>query len=119
MVNHGLAKLFYIDFGEYGKGANLGCSVILQALLQHAQLRGYLPRRLRVQSDNTSADYKNSVTFRFLGNLVSEGIFDEVKIFCDVYARSFPRKVISCLQANDLELLLELVLSGTVAVNVV
>lgn len=77
--------MFYVDFVEFGKGANLGCSVILQSLLQHAQLRGYLPRRLRVQCDNTSADYKNSTTLRCLGYFVSRGVFDEVNLIISGY----------------------------------
>lgn len=72
--------MFYVDFVEFGKGANLGCSVILQALIQHAQLHGFLPRRLMVQCDNTSADFKNTNTLRFLAYLVSNGIFDEVNV---------------------------------------
>lgn len=72
-------KLFYVDFTEFGKGANLGCSALLQALIQHAQIRGYLPPKMTLQSDNTAADYKNGYTFAFLGYLVSRGVFEEVR----------------------------------------
>lgn len=51
------------------------------SLIQHAQLRGFLPRRLMVQCDNTSADYKNTNTLRTLGYFVSRGVFDEVTVF--------------------------------------
>lgn len=79
VIDHGCVKLFYIDFTEFGKGANLGCSVLLLTLVQHAQIRGYLPPKLTLQSDNTAADFKNGVTFQFLGYLVSRGVFQEVR----------------------------------------
>lgn len=79
VIDYGCAKLFYIDMAEYGKGANLGCSAILMAIVQHVQIIGFLPPRLNIQSDNTSADYKNSVTFYTLGYLVSRGVFEEVR----------------------------------------
>lgn len=78
VIDHGTSKNFYVDLAEYGKGANLGCSVILMSIIQHVQTLGYLPPRLNLQSDNTAADYKNSVTFQTLGYLVSRGVFDEV-----------------------------------------
>lgn len=78
VIDHGSAKLFCVDLAEFGKGANLGCSVLLMSIVQHVQIVGFLPPRLNLQSDNTSADYKNSVTFSTLGYLVSRGVFDEV-----------------------------------------
>lgn len=91
VIDHGLAKNFFIDFTECGKGANLGCSVILCSLVQHVQARGYLPPKLTLQSDNTSADFKNTVTLDFLGYLVDRGVFEEVNYFftdnlsCSIY----------------------------------
>lgn len=85
VIDHGCSKLFYIDLAEYGKGANLGCSAILMAIMQHAQTVGFLPPILYIQSDNTSADYKNSVTFDVLGYLVSRGVFEEVRVVCSSF----------------------------------
>lgn len=85
VVDHGVSKMFYLDFLEFEKGANLGASVILHALMQHVQLKGYLPPKLYVQSDNTSADYKNNATLLFLGYLVSRGIFEEVTATADTF----------------------------------
>lgn len=86
VIDHGCSKLFYLDLAECGKGANLGCSVILNTLIYHVQAHGFLPPKLYVQSDNTTADYKNCVTLWFLGYLVSRGIFEEVSV---TYRASF------------------------------
>lgn len=78
VIDHGSSKLFFVDLAECGKGANLACSVILNALAMHARKHGYLPPRMYLQTDNTSADFKNSTVFRFLGYLVSRAVFEEV-----------------------------------------
>lgn len=84
-IDHGTCKHFFLDFLEYGKGANLGCSAMLHTLIQHVQMHGSLPPKLVLQADNTTSDYKNHATIYFLAYLVSRGVFEEVNHFCLVF----------------------------------
>lgn len=78
VIDHGSCKIFYVDLAECGKGANLACSAILSAIANHARMHGFLPPKMYLQTDNKSADFKNSTVFRLLGYLVSREVFEEV-----------------------------------------
>jgi hypothetical protein len=72
----------YISPPGVGTGACLGIEVLSRVLIrQKKKHNGFLPPVWYIQADNTAAEFKNSVSFMWLGLLVQIGLFTKVCLY--------------------------------------
>ena len=68
------------QFQGTGSGCNFSCSIMLANLHMVEELRGHLPRHMKLQMDNCAKDNKNSTVLGFCALLVAEGIVETVEV---------------------------------------
>ena len=73
------------SFPQWGATANLTltalCHIIREVQREERERGGQLPRKLQLQMDNSGRDNKNHYLLGFAGQLLSEGLFDEVEVY--------------------------------------
>ena len=81
---HGLCNVADWQYGGQfqgtGSGSNFSCSILLANLQLVEELRGEIPRHLKLQMDNCAKDNKNSTVLGFCALLVAEGVVETVEV---------------------------------------
>ncbi|KAL0019642.1 hypothetical protein WJX77_008066 [Trebouxia sp. C0004] len=68
------------QFAGPGSGCNFSCTILLANLHLIEELKGDIPRHLKLQMDKCAKDNKNSTVLGFCGLLVAEGVVETVEI---------------------------------------
>ncbi|KAL3144597.1 hypothetical protein ABBQ32_004321 [Trebouxia sp. C0010 RCD-2024] len=80
---HGLCNVADWQYGGQfqgsGSGCNFSCSILLANLQLVEELRGRIPRHLKLQMDNCAKDNKNCTVLGFCALLVELGVVETVK----------------------------------------
>jgi hypothetical protein len=71
----------YVSPPGVGTGACLGIEVLSRVLIKQKKENGFVPPVWYIQADNTAAEFKNSVSFMWLGLLVQIGLFTKVCLY--------------------------------------
>ena len=71
------------QFSGPGSGCNFSCSILLANLHLIEEMKGDIPRHLKLQMDNCAKDNKNSTVLGFCGLLVAEGVVETAEVSTD------------------------------------
>jgi hypothetical protein len=80
VLTHGHAPhaYAYVSPPGVGTGACMSIETLMRVMIRMKECCGYVPPIWYAQADNTAAEFKNSVSFMFLGLLVQIGMFEKV-----------------------------------------
>lgn len=81
---HGLCNVADWQYGGQfqgaGSGCNFSCSILLANLQLVEDMRGKVPRHLKLQMDNCAKDNKNCTVLGFCALLVEAGVVETVEV---------------------------------------